>query len=324
MLLVLAVRQFFPPEVAVHLVKMACELPDKYGRSLCLWDCKEMAKQLIKEGIVDSISAETVRSILKNHKLKPWRYHYWLGDKTPRDQEFFKTVSHICDLYTRELNEDEMVMSFDEKTSIQARYRLKPAKPARPDIPVLIEHEYKRGGALNLLAAFDTRSGTLYGKCYGRKRQIEFIDFLEHLKLQIPSNIKHIHIVLDNLRMHKGKKIQAWLKNNPEFHFHFLPVHCSWLNQIEQWFGTLQRKRLRTPDFPSRKELEIKILEFIQQYTQYAHPYKWTKNSVKKVMEKQNRDSNNNVGANIYNFPFRINTEKDNLYSDAIKLQFAA
>lgn len=303
---------------------MACELPEKYGRSLCLWDCEELARQLISDGIVDNISPETVRSILKSHKLKPWRYHYWLGNKTPRDKEFYNTVSHICDLYTRKLNEDEMVISFDEKTSIQARCRLEPSKPALPDIPVLVEHEYKRGGALNLFAAFDTRSGTVYGKCYGRKRQVEFIDFLEYLKFQIPARIKHIHIVLDNLRMHKGAKVRAWLEKNPQFHFHFLPVHCSWLNQIEQWFGTLQRKRLRTPDFPSLKELEIKILEFIRQYNQYAHPYKWTKGSVKKIMAKQNKEVRKNTEAIIYAFPCKMPAEEKYLYSGIMKLQLAA
>jgi transposase len=281
------VRRFFPPEVAIHIVKMACEMPERYGRSLCLWDCKELSKQLIIDGIVNNISPETVRCILRSNKLKPWRYHYWLGDKTPRDQEFFNKVSEICDLYTRELEEDEIVLCVDEKTSIQARSRIMPTKPCRLEKPVFIEHEYERMGALNLIAAFDTRSGTVFGRCYGRKRQIEFIDFLENMKLQIPDNIKHIHIVLDNVPMHKGQKVRAWLEKHTEFHLHFLPVHCSWINQVEQWFGTLQRKRLKVSNFSSLKELEIKILEFISQYNQYAHPYKWTKNSGKKILAKR-------------------------------------
>lgn len=281
------VHRFFPPEVAVHLIKMACELPDKYGRSLCLWDCKELARQLISDGVVDNISSETVRCILKSHKLKPWRYHFWLGEKTPRDQEFYDKVSEICDLYTRELKEDEAVICIDEKTSIQARSRLTLTKAAQPEKPVLIEHEYKRCGALNLIAAFDTRSGTVYGKCYGRKRQIEFIDFLENMKLNIPDNIKHIHIVLDNVPMHKGKEVRAWLEKHPEFHFHFLPVHCSWLNQIEQWFSTLQFKRLRVQDFSSLKDLEVKVLEFISHHNHYAHPYKWKRSSGAKVLAKR-------------------------------------
>ena len=52
-------------------------------------------------------------------------------------------------------------------------------------------------------------------------------------------------LVLDNLSVHKGKKVQAWLVKHPRFVFHHLPVHCSWMNQVEQWFSILQRKRLK-------------------------------------------------------------------------------
>ena len=66
----------------MHLVKLACEMPDRLGISLTLWDCKELARTLESDGIVETISAETVRRILNNHHLKPWRRHMWLGAKT--------------------------------------------------------------------------------------------------------------------------------------------------------------------------------------------------------------------------------------------------
>jgi hypothetical protein len=81
----------------------------------------------------------------------------WLGGKTPRDEAFCATVREICDLYTRQLSPDEMVLSIDEKTSLQPRPRKKPTKPARPEKPVHLEHEYSRNGALNLFAAFGTK-----------------------------------------------------------------------------------------------------------------------------------------------------------------------
>jgi hypothetical protein len=98
-----------------------------------------------------------------------------------------------------------------------------------------VEHEYERLGALNLFAAFDTRTGQVWGQTYERKRQVELIAFLEYLDNEIPAHITQIHVVLDNLRMHKGKKVQAWLTQHPRFVFHFPPVHCSWMNQVEQW-----------------------------------------------------------------------------------------
>jgi hypothetical protein len=64
----------FPPEVAMHRVKMGCELPDHVGRSLAQWDCAELARELVANGVVPAISHETVRRILQSHHLKPWRH----------------------------------------------------------------------------------------------------------------------------------------------------------------------------------------------------------------------------------------------------------
>lgn len=274
----------FPPEVALHLVKIACEMPDQLGRSLSLWDCLELARKLEEDGIVQSISPETVRRILNNHHLKPWRHHSWLGAKTPRDQVFCAQVNEISDLYTRDLLPNEKVLSVDENTSLQPRTRKKPTKPAKPKKTVLVENEYERKGALNLFAAFDTRTGEVFGGCYRRKRQVEFIAFLEYLDQSIPDNITLIHIVCDNLRVHKGKQVIKWLELHPRFAFHFTPVHCSWMNQVEQWFSILKRKRLKIANFASIEDLRDKIYLFIKQWNHRAHPFKWTTKSVARIM----------------------------------------
>ena len=144
------------------------------------------------------------------------------------------------------------MLCVDEKTSLQPRPRKSPTLAAQPERPVRVEHEYGRCGALNLFAAFDTRTGKVYGMTAERKRQAEFIAFLEQLDREIPATVTTIHVVLDNLRMHKGKQVQAWLAKHPRFVFHHPPVHCSWMNQVEQWFSILQRKRLRIADFADK------------------------------------------------------------------------
>lgn len=148
-----------------------------------------------------------------------------------------------------------MVVCIDEKTSLQPRPRKAPTLPAQPQLPVRVEHEYQRKGALNLFAAFDTRTGKVWGQTYERKRQQEFIAFLEYLDRDFPAHITKVHVVLDNLKMHKGKKVQDWLANHPRFVFHHPPVHCSWMNQVEQWFSVLQRKRLKIADFADKQAL---------------------------------------------------------------------
>jgi transposase len=270
--------------VAVHLVKLACERPDRLGRSLSQWDCVELARQLAREGLVERLSPETVRRILEHHKLKPWRHHLWLSPHTPRDAEFCARVAEVVELYMRLLRPDEMVLCVDEKTSLQPRPRRQATRPVQPGRPTLVEHEYRRAGALNLLAAFDTRTGQVYGQCYGRKRQREFIAFLEYLATLIPARIKTIHLVCDNARAHTGKEVLAWLKGHPRFVVHFTPVHCSWLNQVEQWFSLLQRKRLRIVDFASTADLEAKLLQFIAEWNAVAHPFNWTTKSAAHVM----------------------------------------
>lgn len=270
----------------MELVRMACQMPEEKGRSLSLWDCTELARELKREGIVPSISGQTVQRILAHHRLKPWRSHVWLGKKAPRDADFIARTKNICDLYTRPLEPYEVVLSVDEKTSIQPRPRMAATRPPQPGRPAQIEHEYKRAGAVNLFAAFNTRTGKVLGKTYGRKRQVEFIDFLEHVDRSIPGEITVIHIVCDNVSTHHGKKAKAWLAEHPRFRFHFTPVHCSWMNQVEQWFSILQRKRLRIPNFPDLADLKGKIAQFIEQWNDIAKPFRWTPHSFSKILAK--------------------------------------
>jgi transposase len=270
----------------MHVVKIACERPDDVGRSLSQWDCTEIARQLVRDGVVTSIAAETVRQILLHHRLKPWRQKMWLSAKVPRDATFAQQVQEVCDLYTRPSRPDEVVLCVDEMTSLQPRPRKSPTRATTKDRPTRVEHEYGRCGALNLFAAFDTRTGKVYGQTAGRKRQVEFIAFLEQLEREIPASVTAIHIVLDNLRMHKGKQVQAWLAKHPRFVFHHPPVPCSWMNQVEQWFGILKRKRLRIADFADKEKLAERLMAFIREWNETAHPFNWTSKSVTKIMAK--------------------------------------
>jgi DDE superfamily endonuclease len=271
----------------MHLVKLACELPDAQGRSLSLWTCAELARALREAKIVESISPQSVQRILESQRLKPWRVHYWLSPKTPRDEAFRTQVLDVRDLYTRQLEPYERVLSVDEKTSLQPRPRTSATRPPQPQlVPARLEHEYSRKGALNLFAAIDTRTGEVTGILRRRKRQVELIELLEQIERSTPADITVIHILCDNVSVHHGQKVRGWLESHPRFCMHFTPVHCSWMNQIEQWFSILQRKRLVAPNFTDLVDLEAKIVAFIAQWNQAAHPFKWTCASFDKVLAK--------------------------------------
>ena len=267
-------------------MRRACELPEQAGRSLSQWDCAELARQLVRDEVVASISPQTVQRMLAADRLKPWRSHVWLHPRRPRDATFAVHVRAVADLLTRPLADDEVVLSLDEMTSLQPRPRRAPTRPAQPGQPVQVEHEYRRAGATHLFAAFDTRSGQVYGVTTRRKRQVEYLTLLEHLDQTIPAAITTIHLLADNVSVHHGKRVQGWLADHPRFVAHFTPVHCSWMNPVEQWFGILRRKRLRSPNFVDLPALQRAIHQFIAEWNEIAHPFRWTARSFDKILAK--------------------------------------
>jgi Homeodomain-like domain len=164
-------RPVFFPEVALYVVKLACERPDVVGRSLSQWDSAKLARQLVHDGVVASTSPQTIGRILAHHKLKPWLQHLWLSPTVSRDAAFAAQVTEIATLYTRSLGTWEMVRCVNEKMSLQPRPCKAPPLAARPGQPVRVEHEYARKGTLNLFAGFDTRTGKVYATTAERKRQ---------------------------------------------------------------------------------------------------------------------------------------------------------
>ena len=272
--------------MALHLVHRACELPEQAGRSLSQWDCAELARQLVLDEVVAAISPQTVQRILAANRLKPWRQHVWLHPRTPRDTTFAAHVRAVGELLTRLLADDEVVLSLDEMTSLQPRPRRVATRPARPGRPVQVEHEYRRAGATHLFAAFDTRSGQVYGVTTRRKRQVEYLTLLEHLDRVLPASVTTIHLLADNVSVHHGKLVRQWLAAHPRFVAHFTPVHCSWMNPVEQWFGILRRKRLRSPNFADLAALQHAIHRFIAEWNTIAHPFRWTASSFDKILAK--------------------------------------
>ena len=53
---------------------------------------------------------------------------------------------------------------------------------------------------------------------------------------------REIHVIVDNLSAHKTKAVSAFLETHPRLHLHFTPTYASWLNQVELWFGKIERE----------------------------------------------------------------------------------
>jgi hypothetical protein len=64
---------------------------------------------------------------------------------------------------------------------------------------------------------------------------------------------------------------QAW----PTAHLVHLPVHASWLDQIEIYYSILQRKVLTPNDLTDLDALAERILAFQARYNTTATPFDW-------------------------------------------------
>jgi transposase len=220
---------------------------------------------------VVGIGKSQTHAFLSEADLKPHQVRSWL---TSLDPQFDTKQADVCGLYLAP-PENAIVVSLDEKTSIQARQPIRKELPMLPGKPARREFEYKRHGVQALLAALLVHTGEVIGNVYDRNTRVEFLDFLDLLESQIPAG-KTVHAILDNLQVHKTPEVTQWLDNHPRWTFHFTPTHASWLNQIELFFSILTRRLLRRGVFISQADLRDQLLAFIDRYNPTAKPFAWT------------------------------------------------
>jgi len=68
-----------------------------------------------------------------------------------------------------------------------------------------------------LFAALEVATGKVVGRHYGRRRRIEFLDFMNRIVAAYPD--RELHVILDNLSTHKPKRDQ-WRARHRNVHFH--------------------------------------------------------------------------------------------------------
>jgi len=84
-------------------------------------------------------------------------------------------------------------------------------------------------------------------------------------------------VIWDNLNIHHGYRWYEFnQKHGNRFCFVYTPVHGSWVNQIEIWFGILQRRVLKNSSIESEEILRNMVLNFIDKWNKMdCHPFKW-------------------------------------------------
>jgi len=156
-------RRLFPPQQQHSIVALATQPPQQQGHPITHWSVTDLSRAVVQNGIVDSICSATIWRLLDQMAIKPHRWHYWLNSSDP---DFDIKMQDVVKLYLEALamyQEGEIVLSVDEKTSIQALQRKHPMIQGKTGSIALIEHEYIRHGTCCLTAGFEVATGGVMG-----------------------------------------------------------------------------------------------------------------------------------------------------------------
>jgi len=227
------------------------------------WSTRRLGEQL-------GVSHMMVARVWRKHGLKPHRIERYMASNDP---DFENKAADIIGLY---LNPPAHAAIFcvDEKTHIQALDRKDPVLPLSPGRAERHGFEYYRHGTLSLYAAFNTKTGEVLGRTTARHTSAEFVAFLTDIVVNQPRG-KEIHVIADNLSTHKTEQVSAFLAEHPNVRLHFTPTYSSWLNQIELWFGKIERDVIARGVFTSVADLKRKLMRYIGQYNKAPRTVKW-------------------------------------------------
>jgi len=310
-------------EQRCKMAALACEAPGKVGRPISQWTEREIADEVIAQGIVKHISPRHAARLIKKKGLKPHLFRYWLN-KVPDEQREEK-IEEGCALYAKapeRAKDGERTMSMDEMTGVQALERKHPDLPMQPDSPAAPggrilrrEFEYIRHGTMSWFLNLDVVTGMVVCPSYGPTRNEG--DTTTHLQKLIASDTtaKKWRVIMDNLNTHQSESLVRWIAQmegvteeelgvkgkrgilasmetraaflHDERHFvvfYYTPKHASWMNQVEIFLSILVRKLLKRGNFLSLDDLRDHILTFLEYYNRtMAKPIKWTYTGIKEA-----------------------------------------
>jgi transposase len=250
-----------PPATIERIVQLAMSPPPP-GRSR--WTTRLLAKAV-------GHSSSCLSKVLRKNGLKP---HLVRTYKVSRDPAFVEKVEDVVGLYLNPPTH-AIVLSVDEKTSIQALERTQLPLPLRTGRAVRHTHDYKRHGVVDLFAALEVATGRVTHELRETHTGTDFLSFMKKVARQYPG--RELHVILDNSSTHSTPNVQAWLAANPNVSFHYTPTSASWLNQVEGFFGILGKQSLSATNFPSKRALREHIAAYMRAWNLNPTAFEWTK-----------------------------------------------
>lgn len=220
------------------------------------------------------VSSHQVWRVLKLHGIHLQRRR---SRCISTDPQFAAKAADIVGLYL-DPPENTVVLCVDEKPHIQALERAQ-GWLRLPNGKALTgyNHEYRRHATTTRFAALEAATGLVEAGHLNRRRRGEFLLFVNEGVASYPH--KEVHVILDNLNTHKPKT-DHWLSRHRDVHFHYTPIHASWLNQIETWFSILSRRALKGVSFTSPRQVRQAIDRFLEVHNKNAAPFEWREGDV--------------------------------------------
>jgi len=175
------------------------------------------------------------------------------------DDDYIAKMEDVLEVYERPDDPQQPVVCLDEK-SITLHADVRPASPATPGREARRDNEYERCGTANVFCAVEPKAGRHFTFATPDRSGFEFAQVAVTLALAY-TDAKTIHLVLDNLNIHRRKALadvlgaematEVW----DRFTVHYTPIHGSWLNQAEIEIGMFSRQCLGKRRIPSLKIL---------------------------------------------------------------------
>ena len=263
-----------------QIKRIALSRPADHGLPFSTWSLAKLAEFLVAEGVVDDISHEGLRELLRREEVSFQAVKTW---KQSTDPDYEQKKNRVLELYDiaegkAEPGPDDpvVVFSMDEFGPLNLQPR-----PGRQWAPVVqrnkkgstaaprrrrIRATYRRTkGVRHLMAALDMNKDKMYGHIKKTKNRTEFLSFCRYLRTLYPPEVR-IAIVLDNYSPHlstkKDSRVGDWAaENNVEFAY--VPTNASFLNRIECHFTALRYFALNGTDHQSHEEQNSMIRRYI-------------------------------------------------------------
>jgi transposase len=278
-----------PPRITLpqrrEIKRLALSRPQDHDLPFSTWSLSKLAEFLVAEGVVDDISHEGLRRVLREEGVSFQRLKTW---KQSNDPDFVRKQQRVLELYaiadghaSARPGDPEVVLCVDEfgplnlqphggrQWALQGGGAQRPRRRRRAT--------YTRPhGVRHLFAAYDLKRDRLYGHVKPRKGRVEFLAFLRYLRSLYPPGVR-LAIVLDNFSPHLSTKCDTRVGDyaaNHNIELAYVPFYASWLNRIEAQFTALRYFALDGTDHPSHEAQGRMIRRYIAWRNRHAHDHR--------------------------------------------------